>query len=417
MINVFNALNWLNVIDNSCYLNSEVRQLISHVCRFGPPDSRIRLILERLRHAAHSAGDPREKAEILLYCAAIGHWRGWCPQAANDAREAEISYANDDHRRASALWILGIIQWGMSANHDAYRNCAEAKKIFEQRKILFQHFPTEKDWYQNRIRQMSVDLATRPEEIWTWLNWFERPCLQPTTQQVVDCVQQKIRQQAYPNVYALMQDLQEANRRCEGIHERAEIYLEFGLAIYEMGNTHFATELLRNSVLNFYPGIGTYHKQVVARCMLGAVEWMNETSHEQAIVDWNRSIEEFEILRQWASKDNNQTKQDWYTEHRTILNAALSDRLSGARTNYEQNPNPSRPSESDSNLPEEDGPTPSPSMSNSQNADPYQELLIKVGWDRGIADRLIEFERKKAPTADRNELIRRAIDRWLRDNQ
>ena len=417
MVNAFKALGWLKVIEDCSYLNSEVRRLITVACRFGLSDSDVRLILERLRHAAHSSNEPLEKAEILLYCAAIGHWRGWYPMAACDAREAVISYDNDDHRRATALWILGMTEWGMLKNHDAYRSWAEAKKIFEQRKILFQHFPKEKDWYQSRIREMNVDLVMRPEEIWTWLNWFERPSLRPTTQQVVDCVQEKIRQQAYPNVYVLMQDLQEANRRCEGVHERAEIYLEFGLAIYEMGNTHFAIELLRNSVLNFYPGIGTYHKQVVARCMLGAVEWMNEPSREQAIVDWNRSIEEFEILRQWASKDNNQTKQDWYTEHRAILNEALSDRLAGAKTKYEQNPKPSRPSDPDSNIPEENGPTPSPSTSNSQNADPYQELLIKVGWDRDIADRLIEYERKKAPSVDRNELIRRSIEHGIRDNQ
>jgi len=42
---------------------------------------------------------------------------------------------------------------------------------------------------------------------------------------------------------------------------------------------------------------------------------------------------------------------------------------------------------------------------------------MKVQWDRAIADRLIEFERKKAPTADRNEWIKRAIERWDRDNR
>jgi tetratricopeptide (TPR) repeat protein len=232
------------------------------------------LILEKLRNTAHSPGDPFRNAEILLYCAAIGHGHGECPQAARDAREAVISYDNDDHRRAVALWILGITQWEMHQNHDAYRNCADAKEIFRQRQILFQHFPVEEAWYKNRIWEMEVGLASRPEEIWTWLNYFERSSLKPLTQHIVECVQDKIRGQAYQNVYALMQDLQEANRQSEGVYESAEIYLEFGLAVYQLGNTHFALELLRKAVQNFCPGIGSFHKQVIARCMLGAVEWM-----------------------------------------------------------------------------------------------------------------------------------------------
>jgi len=77
----------------------------------------------------------------------------------------------------------------------------------------------------------------------------------------------------------------------------------------------------------------------------------------------------------------------------------------------------SRPSDPSSNIPEDDGPRPPASTPSPKNADLYQELLTKVRGNRAIADRLIEFERKKAPAADRNELIRRAIEGWLRDNQ
>lgn len=410
MIDVSKVLGWLNAIDNRSYLNDETRRLISFASRFTPRDSKVMRILERLRNAAHSWGDPPQKAEILLHCAALAYLRGCFPEAACDAREAAISYNHDDHRRAIADWILGMAQWKMSQNHDGYENWAEAREIFQKRKILFQDFPDEKAWYRNRLRQMNIDLAARPEEIWTWLNWFERPCLRLPTQKIVDRVQEKIRQQAYSNIYALMQDLQEANRRCEKVYERAEIYLEFGLAIYQMGNTPFAIELLRKSVLNFFPGVGTYHKQTVARCMLGAIEWLNERSRNQADADWTRSIEEFENLRSWASRDNNQTKRDWYTEHRAILYHALLEQR-------RRNPNPPNPADPGSNFPEEDRPNPQPSAPNAKKTYTYEDLLIKVRWDRAIADRLIEFERKKAPTADRNELIKRAIERWLRDNQ
>lgn len=407
MIDILEVLSWLNAIDNSSYLNGEARRLIQQVSGFGQDDLSVRVILERLRNCAHSPCDPREKAEILLGCAAIGYWRGWHSQSACDAREALLCYEDDVHRRAVALWILGITQWDMHENHDAYRNWADAREMFRQRALLFQHFPTECSWYQNRIRHMEVRCAARPEEIWTWLNYFEPSNLRPSTHQVVDCVQQKIREHVYSNVYALMPDLQEATRRSEEIYERAEVYLEFGLAMYQMGNPHYAIELLRKSVLTFYPGIGCYHKQVVARCMLGALEWMERSSKHQAEVDWYCCMNEFEKLRGCADRDHQQEKEKWYAEHRDILRTALFEK---------RKLNPKPPDvEQDATQPH--GPTPSPATPDNEMTHLYNELLMKVRWDRAAADRRIEFERKKDPTADRNELIRRAIKHWFGQNQ
>jgi tetratricopeptide (TPR) repeat protein len=407
MLDAFKALGWLNAIDHGSHLNNEARRLIRAAAGFSPQDTRVKLILERLRSLAHSLGDPLETAEILLCCAAIGKWRGWCPQAARDATEAVLCYDDDDHRRAVALWMQGIIQWEMHQNHDAYRNCTGAKELFRKRQLLFQHFPEEDAWYKNQIRQMEVYLVTRPEEVWTWLNYFEPSSLKPPTKQVVECVQDRIRGQTYQNVYALMQDLQEANRQCAGVYERAEIYLEFGLAVYQLGNTHYAIELLRKAVQYFYPGIGSYHKQVIARCMLGAVEWMQPFTHKQAAVDWKRCIAEFEDLRRWADRDNLQKKEEWYAQHCEILRAALLERR-------QENPHPVDP---DTEFPEESGPIPPLSTPNPQNPNLYQDLLAICRGDAEMAERLIEFERKKVPGAERNEWIKRAIERWIRDNQ
>jgi hypothetical protein len=49
--------------------------------------------------------------------------------------------------------------------------------------------------------------------------------------------------------------------------------------------------------------------------------------------------------------------------------------------------------------------------------DPYRELLVRVRYDKGVADRLIEYERKRAPHESWDELCRSAILRWQRDNR
>jgi hypothetical protein len=52
-----------------------------------------------------------------------------------------------------------------------------------------------------------------------------------------------------------------------------------------------------------------------------------------------------------------------------------------------------------------------------REAELYQDLYTKTGRDANRVDRLIEHERQNAPHADRSELIRRAIERWLKDNR
>ena len=46
----------------------------------------------------------------------------------------------------------------------------------------------------------------------------------------------------------------------------------------------------------------------------------------------------------------------------------------------------------------------------------YNDLLLKVGGDRAVADRLIEFERIAAPKSTRRAWIQSAIQRWEHDN-
>jgi hypothetical protein len=406
MPDVYKVLGWLNAIDKRTYLNNEVRRLIQAACQSNADNPSVERILERLRGIAHSADDPCEKAEILLCCAAVSHRREWYAQVARDAQEAVVSYENDDHRRAVALWILGMAQWEMLRHHDAHTNWVDSKNNFERCQTLFPRPRERKDWYEDWIWQMKVELVAHPEEILTWLNCFERSSLSPSTCQVVNPVLEKIRRKAYPSIYILMQDLQEANKRSLTAFERAETQLTFGLGAYQMGFSHFAIELLRKAVIHFYPGTGTYHKQVIARCMLGSVEWVYKLAQNQAAEDWKRCIGEFDNLRAWADRDNLADKEAWYREHREILVSALL-----------QHVKPPEESGPKNKMPAEKVAVPSRPSSTGKKRFSYQDLLYRAGGDQEMAERLIGLERKKVPTADRNELIHRAVERWIRDNQ
>lgn len=51
----------------------------------------------------------------------------------------------------------------------------------------------------------------------------------------------------------------------------------------------------------------------------------------------------------------------------------------------------------------------------SRNRNAYQQLLAKAGGDKGLADRLVAYERKRNPNGSADEWAADALERWKRD--
>lgn len=52
-----------------------------------------------------------------------------------------------------------------------------------------------------------------------------------------------------------------------------------------------------------------------------------------------------------------------------------------------------------------------------QQASLFNDLLRKVGGDRSVVERLLEYEREKHPNATRLTCLQNAIDRWEQENR
>ena len=52
-----------------------------------------------------------------------------------------------------------------------------------------------------------------------------------------------------------------------------------------------------------------------------------------------------------------------------------------------------------------------------QQSDLYDDLLLKVGGDPAVVERLVEFERQQSPGANRTGCLQNAIQRWEHDNR
>ncbi|HEX5808494.1 MAG TPA: hypothetical protein VFY25_07490, partial [Anaerolineales bacterium] len=302
---------------------------------------------------------------------------------------------------------------------EAYVNWIDAKEIFQNRQIQFRNSPNEREWYEAWIWQMDLELTAKPEEIFTWLNRFrDNPStLSPSSTQVADLIAENIRQRRYPDVYALIRDIQQSNRWRSIIYEGSEAFFICGLAAYQIGNLDFSIELLKKALQGFAPGAANNHKQAVVRCMLGAVEWLNPETRSQAGIDWIRAVEEFRELMLQADRRNDQLGRQWYAERIALLEAALAERLPGGRPQGRKPGSLNPPAPGPTPAPNDDGPIPNPPPSSEPEISPYENLLRMVGRDAATAERLIEYERRSAPNASRDELIQRAIERLLQDRR
>jgi tetratricopeptide (TPR) repeat protein len=329
MIDVFEALSWLNEFDGS-HLTPAAQILLTMSRDVSQTDEQIQTMLRNLRALAQATRDPLEATEITLHRAVLQFWRGAFPQSIRLARRACRGFGDDPHREAIARWILGMAQWNVSENDMAYANWDNAR-IFMRASVNNLRIPlSSRNWYEEQHMRMEIDLAFKPEEILHWLNEFEPTHLTLPSQQLVDVIHERIRQRSYPDANALMRDLQEVNRWSRELYERAEVYLECAFFSYQMGNIQAAIELLRRAIVDFFPGAGTNHKHVVARCMLGTIEWMDQSTLINAVGDWRTSIIQLEELRLQADRMNDQGRKNWYANHRTIIRRALLERLPNA---------------------------------------------------------------------------------------
>jgi tetratricopeptide (TPR) repeat protein len=100
--------------------------------------------------------------------------------------------------------------------------------------------------------------------------------------------------------------------------EPAEARLKCARAFFLLDDYWEAAPLLRQAISEYHPH---RHNQAAAHWMLGYVLWQMPDQHEEAILEWNRSIEIFADLREIHRI--NQEQADWYGQRLTEMNKSI----------------------------------------------------------------------------------------------
>jgi len=305
MVTIFEALSWLNQFDRQ-NLTGQGNQKISELMRMNSSADKLHEAILSAVTCANTSIYPLERAEIFLNCAAVEYRLGLFDDARQHTLKAKYIYEDicDRHRFAVAIWMAGIVERETTEKEDGHTNWRQACETFKRLgdenlhvydPVLksYRSEPIKRNWYAEHHRQMVEDLICLPEEIFMWLNKFDRSHLDEVAQQVKQLLLKQLRNRQYTPVYQLIGELQNISKGCEDYLEIPEILVECGLVLYHLGNIEAAIELMDRAGSHYTPHT---HHQAVLLWLSGALSWQIPSKNNQAVMHWETAISFFSDL-------------------------------------------------------------------------------------------------------------------------
>lgn len=160
--------------------------------------------------------------------------------------------------------------------------------------------------------------------IFSWLSEFQASSLTRPDTVVRDVIRQKITEGRFFEAYQAIEYLKLYETNRENAFERGEIWVECGLAYYDMGNSIDAINSLKKAEKEFPP---TSHEHAVVLWMLGTIQWYFENDNAEAIKNWKLAMEEFSLLENQAELCRRATEKSWYSARINEMEESLREKI------------------------------------------------------------------------------------------
>lgn len=321
MIDFTQALQWLNKYDRSS-LSSSSQELASRLAESKLAgkafDDQVKATLTVVKTWEY----PLEEAEIHVICAEALWQRGHFELARDLLKKAIDIYGSKReavylHRAAVTLWLCGHVQWAQNHNYAACDDWNKACDLFTALAMDFSDRSAvgKKDerviWYKGVIQGMKTALAGTAEEVYTWLNNPEPGFLSLELAHLREHLVEVVKKGDYIQSNQLVRRMMKLASVCSNLAEKAETFLECGLALYHSRDYPNAIQMLHMAVATYHPGCS---QRPAARWILGIVQRKDQVLQEEGIRNWQISIEEYEALLDKAKKARNEKQIGLYQE-------------------------------------------------------------------------------------------------------
>ncbi|HMD88362.1 MAG TPA: hypothetical protein VKF38_04295 [Anaerolineaceae bacterium] len=326
MITIEEALSWLNY-PGSTTLSEMSQTFIKSMSNPHLSTGSLDGLINSALAACEVNPNPFEYQELLLACGVVNYNHHRFQKAWEEIQRARKLYIQGSHYVAISSWMLGCVEWALQRNGAAYLNWDGSRRLFEDYIIVYErdHDTEKRDWYRARWQLMNVDLACTFEEAYTWLNQFDAIELDSSIIQMRNKMVDDYKQKKYDEMTRQMEVIQKIAFAASDYLVYPQILVDCALLAYQMENKKdVAADLLKQALVIFIP---RSHQQAVVCWMLGIVEWLDKSSVEQAVINWQKSREIFLDLALSEDHANRQDRRRWYKRTGQVMRLALEQKI------------------------------------------------------------------------------------------
>jgi hypothetical protein len=319
------ALGRLNTFDRS-YLTPSSKMWIGKIKNAGDTGAGMEREIDEAIEQSQVLSNPWGYAEFLLNLAVLEFEYSRYKNAHAHVLTALNTFPPETERAAVTLWILGWVEWARSDPYAAYSHWMQTRQIYLNLHLqsLEQRQTARITFYLDCLKLINVEMVSRMEELYTWLNAHEPSHLSDAARSLVNVLMQAALEGNSKKVYQQVALLQKVGQGSQDYLESIELMVECGMALYQVKNFSNSASTLRRAAAGFPPGS---HRQAVARWMAGLAQLHVPSERNNAINNWQQSITDFEGLEQQASRSRNIDRMDWYNERIEVMKLALVQKI------------------------------------------------------------------------------------------
>jgi hypothetical protein len=321
------VLGWLNW-ENPTEISDSSRFWIGRAADNSLSVEEKKTIIQNLANSLGRLPNPLEQAEILVYCSTFGYQLGMFNEAESWIELAAdlYEYSHDSHRFAIALWLLFIIQHGRGQFRKAYGFARRSRNIMidQANERLMKKRIAEESWYRGRILDITFDLVSSPEDMFECLFEFQGSNLFFSAAEIKSRIASQMELKDFSKIDQEIQLLLGITLHSLVPGETGEALAFCGVVSWVLENKSDARNFFRSAMTQYLPG--TFHYAVV-QWMFGLALFTNPVNYAHAISVMEKSIHDFDQLREKAIHENKMDRREWFATYNSAMKRVLRTRV------------------------------------------------------------------------------------------
>lgn len=325
MIDIGTAYSWIDA-DRPSSLSPTDSYYIGRSQDISLSDAEKRAILLSFYNANIRLPDLQEKAEIIAYCGMRGYELSMIDESGGWLQSAAelFEICADQHRLAVALWMAHIWRRAKGQYRNSYDLARRAVRIFEEREREHRRIKnkTKANWYQGKIQEMTADLVSSPEDVFELLFEFQGSALSPAALTIRKRLSNRVEGSNFDGISRDIELLLGISLCSTRPEETAEAFAFVGVIHWILENHGDAVKYLRSALTQYQPSSFQYP---VVQWMAGLVLFSRDPARAISLME--KSVQEFDALRQEAIHQNQMDRHDWFARYYMAMKNVLRRRV------------------------------------------------------------------------------------------